>query len=105
MQAWTLVLDSIERGTSRRSSERKGTRLYRSGRPRDGALAPVENRASRDGARAVSRLLGVHRDAAVRHGRLLGEDPRQMHDMLVVFCDSARLEITSPVPHSRLSAY
>jgi LacI family transcriptional regulator len=71
-----------------RFSERKGTPLFRSGLPPEKALALVEHLADRNGVRATSRLVGVHRDTVVRHGRLLGEHAQALHDELVAFSPS-----------------
>ncbi len=68
-----------------RFSERKGTPLFRSGLPPEKALALVEHLADRNGVRATSRLVGVHRDTVVRYSRLLGEHAQQLHDELVAF--------------------
>jgi transposase-like protein len=73
-----------------RSSERKGTPLYRSGLPPEKALALVEHLADRTGVRATARLVGVHRDTVVRYGRLLGEHAQRLHDELVAFSPSDR---------------
>jgi transposase-like protein len=71
-----------------RSSQREGTPLYRSGLPPEKALALVEHLADRNGVRATSRLVGVHRDTVARYGRLLGEHARQLHDELVALSPS-----------------
>ena len=71
-----------------RFSERKGTPLFRSGLPPEKALALVEHLADRNGVRATSRLVGVHRDTVVRYSRLLGEHAQQLHDELVAFSPS-----------------
>ena len=76
------------RACKARFSERKGTPLFRSGLPPEKAPALVEHLADRNGVRATSRLVGVHRDTVVRYSRLLGEHAQRLHDELVAFSPS-----------------
>jgi transposase-like protein len=73
-----------------RSSERKGTPLFRSGLPQEKALALIEHLADRNGVRATARLAGVNRNTVVRYGRLLGDHARRLPDELVASSPSDR---------------
>lgn len=71
-----------------RFSERKGTPLFRSALAPENGLAVVEHLTERNGVRATSRLVGVHRDTVVRYSRILGGHAQQLHDELVAFSPS-----------------
>jgi transposase-like protein len=71
-----------------RFSERKETPLFRSALAPEKALAVVEHLAERNGVRATSRPVGVHRDTVVRYSRIPGGHDRRLHDELVAFSPS-----------------
>ncbi len=73
-----------------RSSERKGTALFRSYLSQDKAISVLENLAEGDGIRKTGRLVKVHRDTVMRYGRLAGEHAHDLHDELVAFSPRTR---------------
>jgi transposase-like protein len=68
-----------------RSSERKGTPLYRSRLPAEKAVSILEHLGEGCGVRQTGRLVRVHRDTVMRYGRLAGQHAR---DELVAFSPS-----------------
>ena len=68
-----------------RSSERKGTPLYRSHLPQERAVSILEHLDEGCGVRQTGRLVRVHRDTVMRYGRLAGQHAHDAHDELVAF--------------------
>jgi transposase-like protein len=76
------------KGCRARSSERKGTPLYRCHLPEATAVSVLEHLAEGDGIRQTGRLVGVHRDTVGRLARAAGEHARAAHEELVAFSPS-----------------
>ena len=68
-----------------RSSERKGTPLFRSHLSEPKVVSILEHLAEGSGVRQTERLVKVHRDTVMRYGRLAGEHAKHAHDELVAF--------------------
>jgi hypothetical protein len=66
-----------------RSSERKGTPLFRSHLPEGKVVSILAHLGEGDGVRQTERLVGVHRDTVMRYGRLAGRHAKDAHDELV----------------------
>jgi transposase-like protein len=66
-----------------RSSERKGTPLFRSHLPDEKVVSILEHLNEGSGVRQTERLVKVHRDTVMRYGRLAGRHSKQAHDELV----------------------
>jgi transposase-like protein len=71
-----------------RSSERKGTPLFRSHLPHEKAVSILEHLNEGCGVRQTERLVKVHRDTVMRYGRLAGRHAKAAHDELVAFSPS-----------------
>jgi transposase-like protein len=68
-----------------RSSERKGTPLFRSCLPPEKAASVLQHLLEGNGVRQTERLVGVHRDTVMRLARKAGEHARDAHDEVVAF--------------------
>jgi transposase-like protein len=66
-----------------RSSERKGTPLFRSHLPEEKVVSILQHLGEGDGVRQTERLVKVHRDTVMRYGRLAGRHAKDAHDELV----------------------
>ena len=71
-----------------RSSERKGTPLYRSHLPEEKAVSILEHLDEGCGVRQTGRLVKVHRDTVMRYGRLAGRHAHDAHDALAAISPS-----------------
>jgi transposase-like protein len=76
------------RTCSGRSSERKGTPLFRSQLPEEKVVSILEHLNEGCGVRQTERLVKVHRDTVMRYGRLAGDHAKDSHDELVAFSPS-----------------
>ncbi len=68
-----------------RSSERKGTPLFRAHLPEQKVVSILEHLNEGNGVRQTERLVKVHRDTVMRYGRLAGQHAKDAHDELVAF--------------------
>ena len=66
-----------------RSSERKGTPLFRSHLTEEKVVSILRHLSEGSGVRQTERLVEVHRDTVMRYGRLAGEHAKGAHDELV----------------------
>jgi IS1 family transposase/transposase-like protein len=73
-----------------RSSERKGTPLYRAHLPEHKVLSILEHVHEGCGVRKTARLVKVHPDTVSRYGRAAGEHSRDAHDELVAHSPQTR---------------
>src|SRR5689334_21806657 len=71
-----------------RSSERKGTPLFRSRLPEEKVVSILEHLNDGCGVRQTERLVKVHRDTVMRYGRLACRHAKDSHDELVAFSPS-----------------
>jgi transposase-like protein len=68
-----------------RSSERKGTALYRCRLPDETAVAVFDHLAEGNGIRPTGRLVGVAPNTVVRLARVAGQHAHDAQDELVAF--------------------
>jgi LacI family transcriptional regulator len=73
-----------------RSSERKGTPLYRAHLPEEKVTSILEHITEGCGVRQTARLVKVHRDTVSRYARAAGGHARAAHDDLVASSPETR---------------